>query len=124
MLDQMSHRMRNRSAALLLAIDTRLHGILKYWLLVAGLLAALRIALSSGSAGANALSTFSSYTLVVVAPFVSTVLALRWFRDGRRQAQPQFRLAQAGRWRTVSRAEADARVIPTRVQKSSKRVVP
>ena len=106
MLDQMSHRMRNRSAALLLAIDTRLHGILKYWLLVAGLLAALRIALSSGSAGADALSTFASYMLVVVAPFVSTVLALHWFRDGDRHAQPVFRLAQLGRWTNVSRAEA------------------
>src|SRR6185295_2180275 len=104
--DQMSHRMRSRSTAVLLAIDTRLHGILKYWLLVAGLLAALRIALSSGSAGADALSTFSSYMLVVVAPFVSTLLALRWFRDGYRQAQPEFRLAQVGRWTNVSRAEA------------------
>jgi hypothetical protein len=107
MFDQMSHRMRSRSTALLLAIDTRLHGILKYWLLVAGLLAALRIALSSGSAGANALSTFSSYMLVVVAPFVSTLLALRWFRDGHRQGQPLFRLAQLGRWRNVSRIEAE-----------------
>ena len=108
MFDQMSHRMRTRSAALLLAIDTRLHGILKYWLLVAGLLAALRIALSSGSAGANALSTFSSYMLVVVAPFASTLLALRWFKDGQLQPQPTIRLARAGKWRTVSAAEAKA----------------
>ena len=107
MLDQMSHRMRNRSAALLLAIDTRLHGILKYWLLVAGLLAALRIVLSSGSAGADALSTFASYMLVVVAPFVSTMLALYWFRNGHAQAQPEFRLARVGKWQPISRPEAE-----------------
>ncbi len=45
--------------------------------------------------------------LLVVAPFASTLLALRWFRDAHLQAQPVFRLAQVGRWTSVSRHEAE-----------------
>ena len=106
MFDQFSQTMKARSAALLLTLDNRLDRILQGWLLVAGLLSAARIALSSHSAGAPAFSTWASYMLLVVAPFASTLLALRWFRDGHLQPQPGFRLAQVGRWRTVSRSEA------------------
>lgn len=106
MFDQLSQTMKARSAALLLTIDNRLDRILQGWLLVAGLLSAARIALSSHSAGAPALSTWASYMLLVVAPFASTLLALRWFRDGDLQPQPALRLAQVGRWRTVSRSDA------------------
>ena len=45
--------------------------------------------------------------LVIVAPFASTLLALRWFAAGHPQPQPVFRLARAGRWHGVSRAEAE-----------------
>jgi hypothetical protein len=45
--------------------------------------------------------------LLVVAPFASTLLALRWFSDGHRQPQPTTRLARAGRWVGVSRSEAE-----------------
>ncbi|MFL5330760.1 MAG: hypothetical protein ACJ8C4_17815, partial [Gemmataceae bacterium] len=100
MFDQISHKMTARSAALLLTIDNRLDRILQGWLLVAGLGSAARIALSSHSAGAPALSTFTSYILLVVAPFASTLLALRWFR-GDPQPQPVTRLARVGRWRSI-----------------------
>lgn len=106
MFDQLSHNMRARSAALLLAIDTRLPRILSWWLLSAGLLSAARIALTPHVDGIPAFSTFASYMLLVVAPFASTLLALRWFRDGDRQAQPEFRLARLGRWKSVPRWEA------------------
>jgi hypothetical protein len=106
MFDQLSQTMKARSAAVLLTIDNRLDRIIQVWLLAAGLLSAARIALSSHSAGAPALSTWTSYMLIVVAPFASTLLALRWFRDGETQPQPAIRLAQFGRWRTVSRFEA------------------
>ena len=107
MFDQLNHFLKARSAALLLAIDTRLDRILQAWLLIAGLLSAARIAFSPHPAGAPAFSTWASYMLLVVAPFASTLLALRWFRDGHVQAQPVFRLAQVGRWTTVSRHEAE-----------------
>jgi hypothetical protein len=108
MFDRLSHKMQARSAALLLVIDNRLDQILKYWLLLAGLASVARIAFSPYPAGAPAaFSTFASYTLLVVAPFASTLLALRWFRDGHRQPKPDFRLAQVGSWRPLSCAEAE-----------------
>src|SRR5215213_6707515 len=107
MFDQLSHTMKARSTALLLTIDNRLDRILQAWLLVAGLLSAARIALSPHPAGSPAFSTWASYMLLVVAPFASTLLALRWFRDGQRQPQPVFRLAQVGRWTPVGRHEAE-----------------
>src|SRR4051794_4170501 len=107
MFDQISHNMKARSAALLLTIDNRLDRILQGWLLVAGLASAARIAFSPNPAGSPAFSTFASYLLLVVAPFASTLLALRWFRDGERQAQPVTRLARFGRWIPVSRSQAE-----------------
>lgn len=105
MLVRMSHRLRSKSAALLLGIEDRLDSILKYWLLIAGLASAARIAL--GSAPVASLSTFASYMLVVVAPFASTLLALRWFSDGHLQPQPKTRLARLGSWLPVNRDEAE-----------------
>ena len=107
MIGQFSIRMKSRSTALLLAIDTRLDAILKYWLLLAGLASAARIASTPPTMPMASLSTFASYMLLVVAPFASTLLALRWFSDGHLQPQPVTRLARVGRWRTLNRAEAE-----------------
>jgi len=107
MFDQLSRKMTARSAALLLTIDNRIHGILKSWLLIAGFLSAARIAVSPPPAGGAGLTTFTSYMLLVVAPFASTLLALRWFREGHRQPQPTIRLARAGRWKALTRLEAE-----------------
>lgn len=106
MFDRLTDQMRSRSATLLLAVDNRLHRILQGWLLITGLLAATRIAFTPPTAPAAGLSTFASYLLLVVAPFASTLLALYWFRDGELQRQPRTRLALLGRWRSVSRDEA------------------
>ena len=97
MIGHINERMNAKSAALLLTIDRRLDVILKYWLLVASFAAALRIITSLRSMPVASLSTVSSYVLVV-APFASTILALRWFSDGHLQAQPSTRLARVGRW--------------------------
>ena len=107
MFDQLSHKMTARSTALLLAIDNRLDRILKYWLLLAGLISAARIVFAPHPVSGAGVSTFASYMLLVVAPFASTMLALRWFRDGHRQPQPVIRLAQIGRWQSVTRFEAE-----------------
>jgi hypothetical protein len=106
MFDQMSRKMTARSATLLIALDNRLDRILKYWLLIAGLICAARILFTPGPVPGAALSTFASYMLIVVAPFASTMLALHWFRDGQLQPQPQIRLARVGHWRNVTRFEA------------------
>jgi hypothetical protein len=106
MFDRVSQQMRARSAAVLTTIDTRLDEILKYWLLLAGLLSTARISFSPHPASGTGFSTFFSYTLLVVAPFASTLLALRWMPDGARQSQPGTQLARFGKWRTVDRREA------------------
>ena len=102
MFDRLTDQMRARSAALLLTVDNRLHRILQSWLLITGLLAATRIAFTPSTAPVAGLSTFASYLMLVVAPFASTLLALRWFRDGELQAQPRTRLARLGSWRSVT----------------------
>ena len=107
MYDQLSRRMTARSATLLVALDNRLDRILKYWLLGAGLLSAARIAVAPHPIAGAGFSTFASYMLLVVAPFASTMLALHWFRNGHLQPQPSIRLARAGRWRPLSRSEAE-----------------
>ena len=107
MFDRLTKTMMARSAALLVAIDNRLDWILKLWLLLAGMIAAARITIAPHDYPAAAFSTFTSYLLVVVSPFVSTLLALRWFRDGQAQPQPAIRLARVGRWRPLSRDEAE-----------------
>jgi hypothetical protein len=107
MFDRLSEKMNNRSAALLLAIDTRLDTILKCWLVIAGLASAARMAASPASLPTATFSNFASYSLLVAAPVASTLLALRWFSNGHLQPQPATRLARVGRWRAVRRAEAE-----------------
>lgn len=106
MFEAVRQRMKFRSAALLLTLDNRLELILQWWLLLAGLTAAARIAFSSRLAPVAGFSTFASYMLLVIAPFVSTLLALQWFRDGHLQPQPRTRLAIFGRWNKLSPIEA------------------
>ena len=107
MFERYSRKMTARSTALLLALDNRLDRILQSWLLIAGLGAAARIALSPHNVPANASSAALSYLLLVIAPAASTLLALRWFRDGDRQPQPATRLARFGEWRSLDRRTAE-----------------
>jgi hypothetical protein len=106
MFEVYRQRLKSRSAALMLVLDNRLDRILQWWLLLAGLTAAARIAFTPQTMPIASFSTFASYMLVVVAPFASTLLALRWFREGEMQPQPRARLAIFGRWRRLSRDEA------------------
>ena len=106
MFQLMKQRMHSRSGALLLSIEGRLDRILQCWLLLAGLASAARLATSPVGSGQLDMGTIAPYLLLILAPFASTVLALRWFADGERQSQPYTRLAVIGRWRTVDRREA------------------
>src|SRR5256885_2734393 len=107
MFERYSQRLTARSTALLLTLDNRLDRILQAWLLIAGLASAARIAVYPHDVPANASSAAASYLVLVVAPFASTLLALRWFKDGHRQPQPTTRLARIGRWHTVDGREAE-----------------
>jgi hypothetical protein len=105
-VDKLKRGMEARSAALLQSIEGGLDKILQCWLLLAGLATTARIATAPVQAGAGDFSAVAPYVLLVVAPFASTLLALRWFADGDLQPQPTTRLARLGRWRTVDRQEA------------------
>ena len=107
MIDRISARLRSRSATLLVSLENRIDRILQGWLLVAGLASAVRIANTPPSVASDGvLPIVAPYVLLILAPFASAVIALRWFRDGHLQPQPATRLAAVGRWRTVSPAEA------------------
>ena len=80
---------------------------MQFWLLLAGLAAAFRIALSPTPAGLQAV-TIAPYILLIFAPLASMILALRWFADGGDQPQPALRLARIGQWRSIEQAEAFA----------------
>lgn len=105
MLETVTRMMHAKSAAMLVSLESSLGRIMQIWLLLAGLAAAARIALSPLPAGIG-LATFAPYFLLILAPFVSMLLALRWFADGHALAQPAFRLARIGSWRPVARSQA------------------
>ena len=99
------NRLGARAASLLISLEDRLDRLMQAWLLVAGLACALRIAFSP-LRGPVDLGTIAPYVLLVIAPFASMVLAMRWFDEGDRVAQPKTRLAIVGRWRSLDLAEA------------------
>ena len=98
-------RLRGKSSALLLSIESRLPRIMTFWFVLAMLASAIRI-LVSPIHGAPDFSTFAPYVLLVGAPLTSMGLALMWFRRSDRLPQPTTRLAIVGRWRAVSTDEA------------------
>lgn len=93
-----------RADAVLRILETRLDRLIQAWLLVAGLACAARIAISP--VAVPDVRTLAPYLLLLLAPFASIVLALRWFGDGERAEPPSPRLALPGRWRPVRRAVA------------------
>lgn len=102
MFDRFSERMSARSMAMNLSLENRIDRILQAWLLIAGLGSAVRIAYTPAWAASDGvLPVIAPYLLLILAPFASAVLALRWFQNGHLQPQPAVRLARVGRWRTV-----------------------
>jgi len=106
MIDALKQRLHAKSAALLLSMESRLDRIMVGWLTLAAVASGVRIATSPVDAAVSNPETFAPYLLLIFAPAVSLVLALRWFKDGDSMPQPATRLACVGKWRVVSRAEA------------------
>jgi len=106
MLTTISQRLHARSAALLLSLEARLDRIMLAWLALAGLASAVRIAASPVHSSGPDFSTLAPYLLLVFAPAVSMLLALRWFANGEQMSQPATRLALLGSWRPVSAGQA------------------
>ena len=103
--ERIGARLYAKAAAVRLQLENRLDRIVLAWLFLAGLACAVRIAFSPLKEPLG-FEIVLPYVLLVCAPVASLLLALRWFADGERQPQPQFRLAVLGRWRTVDRARA------------------
>ena len=106
MIDALKQRMHAKSAALLLSLESRLSRIMLIWLGIAGLASAIRIATSPIKTIVPDFATFAPYLLLVFAPAVSMILALRWFADAHRMPQPATRLARLGRWRELEPGQA------------------
>lgn len=103
-------RLRAKSGAMLLNIERCLPRIMTFWFALAMTGCAVRIAASPLHAAPD-LSTVLPYILVVGAPLLSIALALKWFEGGDALPQPETRLARAGRWRSLSRAEAQSHAL-------------
>ena len=100
-------RLHAKAAAVRLKLEANLDRILQAWLLLAGLACAARIAFSPRDVPMTA-GGLLPYILLILAPFASFVLELRWFADGDHQPQPSFRFARVGRWRQLTNEEAAA----------------
>jgi hypothetical protein len=94
-----------RSAAMLVSLEGRLDRIMQGWLVVAGLACAVRIVTSPAN-GPIGLASLLPFLTLIIAPFASMVLALRWFENADAMPQPDTRLAIVGRWRSVGCDEA------------------
>ena len=101
-----SNRLRSRSTALLVSLESGMSRIMLGWLLVALGACAVRIAVSPWRGDGPSLITILPYVLVIGAPIATMALALRWFSGGDSVAQPTVRLARIGKWRTVSATAA------------------
>ena len=104
---RIADRLHAKAAAVRVQLETRLDRILQAWLLLAGLACAASIA-TSRSTGPVGVESVLPYLLLILAPFASIVLALRWFADGDNQAQPRSRVSRIGRWKSLSHTEAAA----------------
>lgn len=101
---RITDRLQAKAAVLRLRLEMHLDRILLAWLFSAGVACTIRIVVSNNAP--VGLETILPYLLLILGPFVSIVLALRWFADGDCQAQPHFRLSRPGKWRSLSQAEA------------------
>lgn len=90
---------------MLLSIENGLDRILLGWLLMAGLAVAARIA-TGPIRGMIGIEGLFPLLLLVLAPFASMVLALRWFTDGESFSHPRTRVAILGKWQDVALDEA------------------
>lgn len=100
-----AQKLRAKSAGLLMSIEGGLTRIMTAWFIIALLACAVRIVASPVHTAPD-FATFAPYVLLVGAPLLSMGLALIWFDQGAKLAQPTTRLAILGRWRTVSHSEA------------------
>ena len=108
MIQGVRRNLHARSVALLASLENGLDRMMRLWMLIALLACSARAAAAPLGALQTGPQSIISYLLVILAPVVSTLLALRWFSDANLQRQPVTQLAFPGRWRALSREQAEA----------------
>ena len=106
MIARVVHHASERAIALRKSLEQRLGVLMLGWIALAGAASLARISKASIDATSPSLAAIFPYLLMVAAPVASLALALQWFARSERHGQPRLRLARIGRWRDVSRVEA------------------
>lgn len=107
-LQRFRQQLHTRSVALLSSLENGLDRMMRLWVLATLLACSARTAAAPLGVANTAPQSIISYLLIILAPVVSTLLALRWFDDGELLSQPASRLAFPGRWRKLSKEDACA----------------
>lgn len=99
-----------RSMAFTRQLEDGLPRLMFWWIILASFACGLRVAFSATPvvSMASHVAQLMPYVLVVGAPAVSMMLALRWFPRDAEFAQPETRLALWGRWQGIAPAHAKA----------------
>lgn len=110
-MKQIIDNLQHRSIVFVAKLEGNMRLMMLWWTILASFICGLRLGVGTGLAAPDSsahLGGFLSYALLVAAPVASLMLALHWFRDADRMAQPSTRLAVFGAWRSVSAAGARA----------------
>ena len=99
-----------RSITFTRQLENGLPRLMFWWIIFASMACGMRAAFAATpvEGAASHVTQLMPYILVVAAPAVSMMLALRWFPRDADFAQPETRLALWGRWRGIAPAEARA----------------
>src|SRR5262249_9084368 len=97
-----------RSIAFTRQLEDGLPRLMLWWIIFASFACGLRAAFAATPVrdASSQIAQMFPYILVVSAPVVALVWALRWFPRGIQFAQPETRLALWGRWQGIAPAEA------------------
>ncbi|WP_343346778.1 DUF2569 domain-containing protein [Sphingomicrobium sp. XHP0239] len=106
MLASLPISLARRAESLHASLERNLPMLMAIWVVLALCGGALRVSINPVGSGGAGLGTIAPYLLLMGAPIVSMALALRWFADGDRLPQPDWRIARIGRWRDVDLSTA------------------
>ena len=106
MMSGIQQRLHSRSIVMLESLERGLLRIMTWWFACAVAASGIRLATSPLEGRAPDLALLLPYFFLTIAPLASMGLALRWFENGEELPQPTIRLAQFGRWRSVTPSEA------------------
>ncbi|MCJ7421278.1 DUF2569 domain-containing protein [Sphingomicrobium astaxanthinifaciens] len=111
LIDRHRRRLAARAAAIHHGLEANLPKLVVGWMLLAMSACSLRVVASPTMGQGRGLETAAPYVLVVLAPVVTLLFALHWFRDGEAMPRDGVDLARIGHWRKVAPARARAHAL-------------